>query len=112
MAVQVVGAQRLFDPRRVTSAEHLERRRRTVEVPPLVRVDHERAVGAEHFAHGAHAVEVFGDVGLADLDLDGVEAGIHPAPNLVHELVERVVQVHPAAVGADALALRTQESRQ
>ena len=82
MAGEVVGPQRLFDPRGGERRERVHRARRTVEVPPLVRVDHEAAVGAEQLAHGGDAVDVLGEVGLADLDLDRVEPGVDPAGDL------------------------------
>ena len=79
VAGEVVGAQRLFDPRRIDGRQHLHRTRGAIEVPPLVRVDHERAVGAEHGAHGRHPLEVFGDIRLADFDLHRAEPGIRPS---------------------------------
>ena len=74
MRGEVVGAQRLLDPGEVERGELADRTLGLLERPALVGVDHEPAVGSDHVAHGADALDVVGEVGAADLDLHRVEA--------------------------------------
>ena len=87
--------------------EGLRRGDRLVHVQRVVGVDHQRDVRPDQFAHRAHAGDVLGQVGLADLDLDAVEAAREIAAHAGEQFLQREVQVDAAAVGAAAVARPT-----
>ena len=73
MSEHVVGARRLLDPVRVLVGEHPHPLDRLADVPALVRVGHEEAVGSELASEERGAAHVIFEV-RADLHLDRVEA--------------------------------------
>ncbi len=85
-------------------AQRGQRPPRPVQVPALVGVDHQQPIGADHRAHRGHPGHVLGQVGTAHLDLDAPVAGRDPAPGLLDQLLQRVVQVDAAAVHGKLVA--------
>jgi hypothetical protein len=69
VALDVVGAGRLLDEPRLGEAQVPSHAIASSHHPHLVRVDHQLAVRAEHFARDAQAADVVVQV-AADLELD------------------------------------------
>ena len=96
VAQDVVGAGRLFDPEQLVWLQPRHVFDRLADVPRLVRVDHQRAVPADLFAHELAAVLVLGGV-AAHLQLEARPA---VGQRLPAQLADAVVGVpHPADRG-------------
>jgi hypothetical protein len=67
---------------------------------------------ARDLADPGQALDVLLDLGLADLDLEGLEAVRPPAPDLVDQRVQRLVQIDAAGIGQDALAAGAEQCHQ
>ena len=89
----VVRARRLFDPPRVEHRERLHARDGFADVPLLVRVDHQLAIGTDRVAHDAQPPRVVFRR-AADLDLEVREP---VGDRFVAPLADQLVGIaHPA----------------
>ena len=93
MAFKVIGVQWLFNPGEVKLLKGAAGTHGFGAVPLLVGVHHQRKALTQQLANLAHALNIGGQIRLADLDLDPADATGLVHGHVVQHLLNRHVQV-------------------
>src|SRR5437016_9181029 len=109
MATRVIGYGRFLEPAEIERLESAGGADRLVDAPFHVGIDHQRKAFAEVLAHGADALDVFGQVLAADLHFDGAKSLAEIVVGLAEQIVERQVEIDAAGIAGYARIIAAEE---